>query len=223
MNQLIILPFIFLTRIAGQDTSSDFNEFTFKRNIPLAHREPFFIQEEVIFDYEDFIKGQDQENDSIDGLIIGDIEISKLFPSVLKIDVGPLFKDENGQEYLGYLGEYVLPYASNPDSLLALSFYLKKNFNLKNSIYDQLLRQCIILDSNYNKAIFLLAELRFKRGGYAEDAYFLMSLLKKHYPKNEEVNKIYDYFHKRAGGVDPLIPENFKDYLFTDYFYIIED
>lgn len=178
------------------------------------------FQEEINFEYDNFIQGQ--KIDSIDLYIKGDIEVSALFPSIPKIDVGTLFKDENGDEYLGYLKEYVIAYASNPDSLLALAFYLKKQYNLKNSIYDQLLRQCIVLDENYNRAIFLLAELRFKKGGYLEDSYYLISLLKERLPRNKEINRVYFYFEEEIGE-KPLKPESFKDYMFKDYYYIVED
>lgn len=179
-----------------------------------------FCQEEISFEYGNFI--QDQNVDSIDLFIKGDLDVSAVYPSIPQIDVGSLPKDENGKEYLGHLEEYVLAYASDPDSLLALSFYLKKQYNLKNSIYDQLLRQCLVLDKGFNRALFLLAELRYKKGGYTEDSYYLVSLLKDRLPENQEVTRIFNYF-KKVIAAKPLQPDSFKEYLFKDYYYLVED
>ena len=189
----------------------------------LAFCQSGMSKQDIEFDYLSFIEDEplDSVNIFIADILSGDT-LKSHFYEIPDIDVGPLLKDANGEKYLGYLGKYILPYTSNPDSLLPLGFYFKKKYNLKNSIYDQMLKGCVLLDEHYNRAIYLLAELRFKKGGYAEDAYFLMSLLRERLPKNKEVKRIYEYFQKRQQG-KPLKPDNLREYLLKDYYYSIED
>ena len=145
---------------------------------------------------------------------------SNFYPEIPKIDVEPLYEDSQGNKYLGNLRSFVLQYSSDPDSCLALGFYLKEKYDLKNSLYDQMLRQCIVLDNKYYRAIFLLAKLRYK-AGYIEDSYFLISLLKNDLPNNHEVQNIYNCFYK-MNGQKPDKPDSFQDYLYEDYYYAIE-
>lgn len=182
-----------------------------------------YDKNEIEFSYSAFV-GQISQN-PVDGFILelraNGNALVDLY-GIPNVDVGLLYEDADGKKYLGNLRKPVMPYMSNPDSLLALSVYLKEHYSLKNSIYDQLLRQCIVLDDTHDRAYFLLSELRFKRGGYTEDAYFLMSILQERLPKNKEVKRIYRYFEKRVGG-ESLKPDDFSEYLAKKCYYIIED
>lgn len=178
-----------------------------------------FDSTEIEFSYASFVDELGEQVE-LDSFIIEKAEIA-LTSSLKRIDVGSLYEDADGNKYLGSVGEYILDYSNSPDSLLTLGFYLKDEYNLKNSIYDQFLRQCIYLDQDYSRAYFLLAELRFKKGGYVEDSYFLISKLRHLVGANKEVNRIYNYFKNRTDH-EPLSPDNFNKYLDQDYFYIVE-
>ena len=139
-----------------------------------------------------------------------------IYPSLDTLNVGPLFEDSSGELYLGFLKEYIQRYANNPDSLLIISVFLKERYNLKNSILDQLLKNCILLDKNHVRSIFLLAELRYNEG-YLEDSLFLISLISKHFD-NSYMKSLMKSLMNETGG-DPIEPKDLKEYLFTDYYY----
>ncbi|MEQ6118619.1 hypothetical protein [Reichenbachiella sp. MALMAid0571] len=145
---------------------------------------------------------------------------SEISQAIVKIDVGNLSIDDNGDKYLAYLGNYITPFLNSSNEVLKLGIYLKYKYNLKNSLFDQILRESIRIENGNILALYLLAQLRFY-AGYEEDSFYIISIIKDIEPANSEITRLYEEFRNKLGE-QPVKPESFEEYLKKNYYYLKE-
>jgi hypothetical protein len=142
----------------------------------------------------------------------------KLFPKMFEIDVSVgIIKMEGEEPFLVGVGEYVNDYSNNSYDLLALTVYLKKQYNTKIDFYDKMIRGSIRLDTTNIAAMYLLSEIRYKHG-LATDAAYLINKMKKLDNNNQEVNRIYSL--TKDIKIDKSLPKSLYEFAKLDVIYV---
>src|SRR5690606_12171658 len=115
------------------------------------------------------------------------------------------------------VGEYVNDYSNNTYDLLALTCYLKKQYNTRIDFYDKMIRGSIRLDTTNIAAMYLLSEIRYENG-LATDAAYLISKMRKIEKRNQEINRIYSF--TKDIEIDKSLPVSLYEFAKLEVIYV---